>query len=158
MPPEDVLLMMAQLGVAIAGFSGVASALQLSERRTVRRSLLTSILVVSAASVVVWSVVPLVLLTTGIATPRVWQVASLGWAVWQLTILIYRRQQVRAAGFDLPLTLRFVVTLVSFAIALQLWNVLLSGDAWPHLVGVSTSLLVAITTFFILVHEDEWST
>ena len=150
--------MMAQLGVAIAGFSGIASALQLSERRTVRRRLLMSVLVLAAASVVAWSVVPLVLLTTEIATPRVWQVASLGWAVWQIAILFYRQQQFRAAGLAPPLAIWFSATLALFVVPLELWNGLLSGDAWPHLVGVATSLLVAMTTFFILVHEDESST
>ena len=49
MLPEDVLLMMAQLGVAIAGFNGIASALQSRERRTPQRSVIGSILVVGDA-------------------------------------------------------------------------------------------------------------
>lgn len=59
--------MMAQLGVAIAGFNGVATALSHGERRSRRRSVIESILITSAASIIAWSVIPLVLLTTPLA-------------------------------------------------------------------------------------------
>lgn len=112
MPPEDVLLTMAQLGVAIAGFNGVATAPDHGARTGQRRDVIGSVLITSAAAVIVWSVVPLV-----------------------------RTMQA------------FVLTTA----ALQLWNGIALGEAWPHVVAVAQSLGVSITAFFMLSHERDAS-
>jgi hypothetical protein len=155
MPAEDVLLMMAQLGVAIAGFNGIANAVHAGETRTAWHSFASSILVTAAAAVVLWSVVPLVLLTTSLSASRVWQVSSLGWGLYQFAIMIFRYRQGITSGLTPPPLYWAMLPMLMAAVALQVWNGVLGGLAWPHLVGVATSLLVAMVAFFLLVHEGE---
>lgn len=155
MPPEDVLLMMAQLGVAIAGFNGIASALRSGGRRSRRQEMLGSILVTAAGSVICWSVVPLVLLTTSMTTIRVWQISSLGWAFYQVVILLYRDRQGKKGGLRRSRIYLIFLPMVVAVVVLQAWNGIAGGQAWPHLVGIATSLLLAMTAFFLLVHDRE---
>ncbi len=157
MQPEDVLVVMAQLGVAIAGFNGIATALSRSrgERRSEARRVAGSVLVTASTAMIAWSVAPLVLLTTSISPPRVWQMSSLGWAAYQVAITAYRARESRNLGLRLPGAMWIGLAPAFACIGLQIWNGVVAAEAWPHLVGVASSLLVAMTTFFILVHEDE---
>lgn len=155
MPPEDVLLMMAQLGVAIAGFNGVATALGHGEPMSPRRNMIGSILITSAAAVVLWSVVPLVLLTTPIAPSAIWRISSLGWAAIQLGLIAFRELQARRIGVAANGWARAMQALILMTTALQLWNGIALGEAWPHVVAVAQSLLVSITAFFNLFHEQD---
>ena len=146
---------MAQLGVAIAGFNGIANAVHAGETRTAWHKFASSILVTAAAAVVLWSVVPLVLLATSMSATRIWQVSSLGWGLFQFAIMIFRYKQGINSGLTPPPLYWVMLPLLMAAVALQVWNGLYWGKAWPHLVGVATSLLVAMTAFFLLVHEQE---
>jgi hypothetical protein len=154
MLPEDVLLMMAQLGVAIAGFNGVATALSHGERRNRGRGLIGSILITASAAVTLWSVIPLVLLTTAIDPSLIWRGSSLGWAVYQVGVLLFRARQARRLGFTSSPLANVFRLLSLVAVVLQIWNGFVLGAAWPHIVGVSTSLVIAIASFFVLFHED----
>ncbi len=155
MAPEDVLLMMAQLGVATAGFNGVATALGHGEPTSPRRNMIGSILITSAAAVVVWSVIPLVLRTTPIAPSVTWRISSLGWAAMQLGLVVFRELQARRVGVASNRSRRTMQVMILVTAALQLWNGIALGEAWPHVVGVAQSLLVSITAFFILFHEQD---
>ena len=157
MQPEDLLTTTAQLGVAIVGFNGIATALSHSrgERRSEWRRITGSILVTAASSVIAWSVIPLVLLSTPLPAPWIWRISSLGWSVYQIAILSYREWQRRKLGLRRPTAAQIVRVPLLAAIGLQLWNGFGTAAAWPHLVGISSSLLVAMTSFFSLVHDEE---
>lgn len=155
MPPEDVLLMMAQLGVAIAGFNGVATALRQGERRSLRRRIGGSILITAAGSVTFWSVVPLVLLTTEIDSSSIWRGSSFGWAAFQVGINVFRNWQARKLGLATSPMVHVFRFLSVLTVILQIWNGFAGGVAWPHVVAVSLSLVVSIVAFFVLFHEDE---
>lgn len=155
MPADDVLLMMAQLGVAIAGFNGIVAAVDRGERRSIERRVMSSVLVTAAASVIAWSVVPLVLLAMSIPAERVWQGSSLGWAAAQTVIMVFRQRQARRLGLVVTRTVAVFMGAVLAALVLQLWNAIFAAQAWPHLVGLAVSLLVAMGSFFLLVHDGE---
>lgn len=155
MPPEDVLLMMAQLGVAIAGFNGVATALGHGARTGPRREVIGSVLITSAAAVIVWSVVPLVLLTAPVAPAVVWRFSSLGWCGVQLGLVVFRERQGRRLQLAATPLVRTMQGFVLMTAALQLWNGIALGEAWPHVVAVAQSLGVSITAFFMLSHERD---
>ncbi|MBK7948034.1 MAG: hypothetical protein IPK00_04695 [Deltaproteobacteria bacterium] len=155
MPPEDVLLMMAQLGVAIAGFNGVAAALSQGEPRSLRRGVIGSVLITASASVIAWSVIPLVLLTTAMDPGFVWRGSSAGWALSQIGLLVFRDRQARRLAFAPNPVARVLRILALITSALQLWNAAVWAVAWPHVLAVTTSLVIAITAFFVLSHEDE---
>lgn len=101
--------------------------------------------------------VPLVLLTTSLPPARVWQVSSLGWAIFQIAILSFRRRQARQLGLTMTKVVAPLVALMLASIALQLWNGFFRNQAGPHLVGLAANLLMAMGAFFILVHDDETS-
>ncbi len=146
--------MMAQLGVAIAGFNGVATALRHGERRSLRRGVIGSILITSAASMILWSVIPLVLLTTAIDPSVVWRGSSLGWAASQTGLLVFRDRQARKLGLAPNLAANSLRLLSLVTVILQVWNGLVGGAAWPHVVAVATTLVTSVTSFFVLFHED----
>ncbi len=52
MPSDDIRLMMAQLGVAIAGFNGIAAAVDRGKPRSLARRVMSSVLVTAAAAVI----------------------------------------------------------------------------------------------------------
>jgi hypothetical protein len=155
--PEDVLLMTAQLGVAIAGFSSVASAVSDRQRAagSARRRFANSVLVTSSISAVAWSVIPLVLISAEVAADVVWQIASAGWVAFQGGAAVYRLRETRELGGAPSLSARVFLAPLSVCVALQLWNAVGSSQAWPHLVGVVFSLFVAMVSFFLLAHDDE---
>lgn len=146
--------MMAQLGVAIAGFSGIATALSRGKRRSRRRGLIGSILITASAAVTLWSVIPLVLLTTAIEPSLVWRGSSLGWAIYQVSVLVFRVRQAREIGLAAGPAVNVLRLLPLVAVILQVWNSVALGAAWPHMVGVSTNLVISIVSFFVLFHED----
>jgi hypothetical protein len=153
---EDVLLMTAQLGVAIAGFSSVASALSDRQRAagSARRRFANSVLVTASISAVVWSVVPLVLLAAEVAAGVVWQISSAGWVTFQGGAAVYRLRETRVLGGAPSLSARIFLAPLSACVALQLWNGASAAQAWPHLVGVVFSLFVAMVSFFLLAHDE----
>lgn len=157
MPPEDVLLMMAQLGVAIAGFNGVATALGHGAQTGQRRGVVGSVLITAAAAVIVWSVVPLVLLTSPIAPTTIWRCSSLGWCVIHVGLVVFRERQGRRLQLAATPSVRTMQSFVLMTAALQFWNGIALGEAWPHVVAVAQSLGVSITAFFMLSHERDSS-
>lgn len=154
MQPDEVLMMMAQLGVAIAGFNGVAHAVSRHERPSARRWVMGSTLITASAAVIGWSVFPLVLLTTAMPAVAVWRISSLGWALTQVGLLVFRQRQAQRMGLASDWLVNALRLLALFTTTLQVGNAFAWGLAWPHVVAVTTNLVIAIAAFFLLFHED----
>src|SRR5262245_20435566 len=103
MRPEELLTTLAQLGVAVAGFSGIVVVLAKSPANELpaRHSML-DVLLEASFGVVLWSLAPLVMLTTPLAGRTVWQLSSAGWSVQQLGALGARAVQVRRSPESVP--------------------------------------------------------
>jgi hypothetical protein len=103
MRPEELLTTLAQLGEAVAGFSGIVVVLAKSPANELpaRHSML-DVLLLASFGVVLWSLAPLVMLTTPLAVGTVWKLSSAGWSVQQFAALAARAVQVRRSPESAP--------------------------------------------------------
>ncbi len=150
MQPEDLLTTLAQLGVAIAGFSGIVVALAkpASGASSANRSLLT-VLLMASAGVVIWALTPLVMLSAQVSEQTTWIVSSAGWSVQQAFALAQRAYQIRTSPENAP-SFAVVVPLAVgglCVLALQLANVFWFAAAWPHLVALVWWVTVSFVIF-----------
>jgi len=155
MRPEDILTTLAQLGVAIAGFSGIVVALArpAPSASSVNHSLL-SVLLLASAGVVIWSLTPLVMLSAQVSERTTWVVSSAGWSIQQAFALAHRAYQVRSSPESVPgfaLVAPLAVGGLG-ALALQLTNVFWLAAAWPHLVALVWWVVVSFVIFLRLMH------
>jgi hypothetical protein len=154
MNPTDLLTTLAQLGVALAGFSGIVSVLGTrasGEWSSWERTLL-AVLLATSGGVILWSLLPLLLLASGLAEGRVWRLSSASWVVAQVAVLSHRvRQVVRDRDTR---TQGGVLVIAAFlggvsALVVQAVNVWLAV-AWPHLAAVTWYLLLSFLVFVLL--------
>ena len=96
MQPEELLTTFAELGVAVAGFSGIVVVLGERGRRAspADRTLL-GVLLWASAGVVLWALAPLLLSSAHVSERTTWVVSSAGWSIQQAIVLSLRAYQVR---------------------------------------------------------------
>jgi hypothetical protein len=158
MDATELLTTLAQLGVALAGFSGIVVVLgaRANGRWSARERQLLSALLAASGSVILWSLLPLLLLASELSDHRVWLVSSGSWVVGQVAVLALRsRQAVRdreARAEDRVLVVSLFLGGVT-ALAVQVANLRLAV-AWPHLAGVSWHLAVSFLVFVRLLQPS----
>jgi hypothetical protein len=74
--------------------------------------------------------------------------------VYQTGVMAFRARQARQLGLAATPAVHGLRLLIFVAVTLQIWNGFFRGAAWPHVVAVSMSLVIAIASFFVLFHED----
>src|SRR5262245_39180355 len=99
MSATDLLTTLAQLGVALAGFSGIVVVLgaRATGQWSSRERQLLNILLGSSGSVILWMILPLLLLAAEVAERRLWLISSAGWCIVHTAVLMVRA---RAATRD----------------------------------------------------------
>jgi hypothetical protein len=152
MSAENLLTTLAQLGVALAGFSGIVAVLGERARGewSSRERQLLSVLLATSGGVILWSLLPLLLLASQLPERRVWLFSSAGWVIQQVAILALRARQVardpavraQERGFLVFAWLGGVA-----ALAVQLVNLAWLGVAWPHLAAVMWHLALSFLVF-----------
>ncbi len=152
MEAEGILTTLAEVAIAIAGFSGIVVALQ---NRTVDWSetdklRFSALLQVSFASVF-FSFVPIVLYLMHPSEPFVWRWSSGLWLVYIACIVAYRVPQVlrvSAPGSDTSkVAVGFVFSGLCTSVLLQVANVVWLRVSWPHVVTVIWGMLLAFVLF-----------
>jgi hypothetical protein len=156
--PEDILTTLAELGVAVAGFSGIVVVLGERVRgESPRDRPLLDALLWASAGVVLWALAPLLLLSAQLSERTTWVVSSAGWSVQQSLVLALRAYQIRRAP-DVRPELTFVVPVslggVS-ALGLQLASVAWLASAWPHLVALVWWLVLSFVIFLRLMRAGD---
>jgi hypothetical protein len=147
----DLLVTLAQLGVALAGFSGIVVVLgaRASGQWSARERQLLSVLLAASGAVILWSLLPLLLLASELPERRVWLISSGTWAMGQVVVLALRSRQVvrdrGARGQDRILLVSAFLGGVA-ALGVQLVNLRLTV-AWPHLTGVAWHLALSFLVF-----------
>jgi hypothetical protein len=151
MNATDLLATLAELGVALAGFSGIV--VVLGARETLewssRDRQLLSALLATSGGVILWSILPLLLLVAELPDRTVWLLSSGSWSIGQFVVLAIRARQfsrepetrIQERGFAM-LAFSGGIT----ALAVQLVNLWL-GVAWPHLAAVVWHLALSFLVF-----------
>jgi hypothetical protein len=160
--PDEVLSSVIEVGIAIAGFTGIVTALVRQRGlRSEQKYYLSMVLVSSIASVGL-AFLPRVLSASRLSESTAWAISSALFVVYFFVVGTYRRRQARRFGQDVlwgPRLLKVVFLGVWGAMMLQIANAALIRDAWPYLWMLvlylmwSFSLFVAL--FWTLLEEEE---
>ncbi len=154
MEGESILTTTAEVGIAIAGFSGIAAALSgrqepWSDSDRVRFQMLLR----TSMSAVFFSLIPLVLELAKLSGSTLWRASSALWLVYiTVSVAAVSPTMARSAQTDseplsrVALTV-FLGTLVA-QITMQAVNAAWLASAWPFVTTVVLSLLLA-TMYFI---------
>ncbi len=150
-----------EVGIGIAGFSGVVIAFGRGDWSARAMHLLPTLLDISFV-VIVLSFVPMVLLSTNIASALIWQIASGLTAMYIAMVIPYRSLRLKQLHLDPSKRGRQLGLLINAAVfALSLANVFWLQSEWPHLVSLVTMLVLAFGVFSFLVSEvltqNQWS-
>jgi hypothetical protein len=152
MSATDLLTTLAQLGVALAGFSGIVVVLGArgsGDWSSWDRQFL-SVLLATSGAVVLWSLVPLLLLASDLDERNVWLLSSGSWVVGQVLVLGIRIRQVARDQNALAQERTFVIPAFLggvAALAVQLANLFWLGVAWPHLAAVTWHVALSFLVF-----------
>ena len=142
-----------EVGIGIAGFSGVVIAFGRGNWSARTMHLLPTLLDISFV-VIVLAFVPMILLSTEIAHPLVWQITSGLTATYVAIVIPYRSLRIKKLLLDPSNLGRQLGLLMNASVfALSLSNVLWLRCEWPHLTALVTMLVLAFGVFSLLVTE-----
>ena len=158
MESEGILTALAEVGIAIAGFSGIVVALQHRSGRwpeidQVRFSMLLQVSLASVFS----SLIPILLHLVNPAKTFVWAWSSGLWLAYILPMAVYRVTRnlpaVTAASEPVSKFMgAYIITSLTLQILLQTTNLVWLREPWPHVLTILLSLLLASLLFIRLLH------
>jgi len=156
--PQDALTTLAEISIAIAGFSGIAAVLG---RRSQgdwepEDAFRLRLLLRSSFSIVIFCFVPIVLSSASVAAEKTWALSSSAWLVYFVTISLPinlggARRLTKVTGERVEG--KYILTLVILAtglVVLHTANVLVIRDAWPYLAALVATLVLPFTQFLRL--------
>jgi hypothetical protein len=154
MEAEGILTTLAEVAIAIAGFSGIVVALQnrtvdLSETDKLRFSALLQV----SFGAVFFSFVPIVLYLMHPSEPFVWRWSSGLWLVYIACTAAYRVPQLRRFSVSGPradtskAALGFLFIQLCTSVLLQVANVVWLRVSWPHVVTNILGMFLAFVLF-----------
>ncbi len=153
MSPSDILPTLVELSIAIAGFSGIAVAVQeRADRSSQSRIYLSSLLLSTGVSCAV-SVLAMVLLATPLGASVAWSLTSCIHAVALIGILIVRGNQRRRGAFIRTRPLLIARASLYAVAGLQLVNAVLVREPWVSVLGLSIYAFFGFGFFISLLLE-----
>ncbi len=159
--PETVLTSTIEVGIAIAGFTGIVIALAKRDADANARALLVSVLLLTSIGSVTFSFLPMLLSLAGLPDSTVWATSSAVFIVYAVAVSVYRARQISSLEHRTPASFRAGVSLFVAGILLQIPNVFWWRTAWPYLVLIVVYVLYSFSVFVALVwdvwrdiHED----
>ena len=152
MDTASFLTAVIDIALAIAGFAGIVAAVR--QRRIAHwpraQLVLLQILFTASAAAIVLSLLPSFLVATGAKSALVWKISSCAMAVWIAGALYFRLRQSKAMGIPMQIPVHVRAFGIP-GIFLQLYNIVVLGEAWPFLVGLFVVLMNGFSVFLILV-------
>lgn len=142
-----------EMGMGIAGFSAVVIAFGRREWTSKTMLLLPSVLDIAFVTVVL-AFIPMILLTTTLSQPVVWQIASAATAAYIAVVIPYRTVRIRQLFFN-PINRgrRLSLAVNTLILGLSLANVFWLHTGWPHLAALVLMLALSFGVFSFLVTE-----
>ena len=153
MTPSEILPTLVELSIAIAGFSGIAVAVQeRSDRSSQSRIYLSSLLLSTGVSCAV-SVLAMVLLTTPLGASVSWSLTSFVHAAACVAILIVRRKQKREGVFIRTRPLLIARASLYAVAGMQLLNAVVVREPWVSVLGLAIYAFFGFGFFVSLLLE-----
>jgi len=153
--PDMVLTSAIEVGIAIAGFTGIVIALSKRDAETNSRALLVSILLLTSIASVFFSFLPMLLSLAGLADPTVWRTSSAAFLIYMAAVLAYRVRQFGAVRPRSSAPVALGGSLFLAAVLLQIPNALSWTAAWPYLVLIVAYVIYSFSVFVTLLW-DVW--
>ena len=159
MDAESFLTTSAQIGIGIAGFSGIAAALGRRGEGAWTPQDITRmrILLRGSFGAVLASLLPVALAATPLAEATRWSVSSALYAAWiALSVMILLREWRRLVGLSAAPTSRYATLIYGLALlslVLNLANLAIFRTAWPYLFSLLLTLTIAFVQFVRIVSE-----
>ena len=156
MQTDDILILFAELSVALAGFTGVVGALDrrgFSRWPPMRRAYFANLLAASFLALF-WSVLPLVASNAGVAPSRTWGLCSTIWALTMIPVNLMFWRQIRKHDVGIPLPAVAQTSALAIVVVLQLYNGIALQLSWPFLVAIGLSLGSGAMAFVMIVVSD----
>jgi hypothetical protein len=146
---EGLLLALAQVGVVVAGFAGVAAALR--QRWTASERVQFQILVVASLAVMFFALLPPILFYVTHDAQLSVRLASGGYGLYVAQVMTRRVRAFRRARTPLRTYLWTIVVGPTVVLVVMLLNVLLWGAPGIHALGLLPGLYVATAQFRLFV-------
>lgn len=150
-----VLTSAIEVGIAIAGFTGIVIALSKRDADSNARALLVSILLLASIASVFFSFLPMLLSLSGLAEANVWRVSSATFLIYITAVFGYRARQLDAVRPRSSAAVVLGGALFFAGVLLQIPNVLWWMAAWPYLVLVVAYVIYSFSVFVTLLW-DVW--
>lgn len=144
---EFVLSSTIQVGIAIAGFTGIVLAVKSRNNLHHVQKILISILLISSIAAVVFSFLPMLLISASISESNTWALSSSIFLIYFIGIIIYRRYQFRKTSTDIPTAIQILISLFAMAAVLQIPNIFYFKAAWPYLILLIIYILYSFSVF-----------
>ena len=146
---ESALTTAAEVGIGIAGFSGVfvAIARRNSGEWSPPQALALEVLLVASGAAIFASLLPFLLLEIGLSPSSTWAAASLVYGLWLPGIAAFRLRQTTRAGAS---NRSWMVLVTASVAALVLANAAWFRTSSPYMAAVYWQLFVAFHSFVFL--------
>ena len=149
MQPEEFLVLVAPLGIAVAGFAGLVSAFHHETTWTEQAFVRLQSLVIAAFVVTFFCLWPLVLLFAGVDAHDVWRLGSAAMLLYHVQILVRRGRALRRAGHRLSELVRWYVAVVVYPLqVVHLLNALVWASFAAYAAGIVAMVWIASAFFY----------
>ena len=152
---ESALTVTAEVGIGIAGFSGLFAAIarRSPENWGAAEQVTLEILLLGSGSAIFASLLPFLLLEAGLDTSACWAIGSALYGTWQAGILVMRTRQSRSLDTG-PIhgDMRALLVAGSAIVVLHATNAVFIQSPWPYMVGIYFQLLLSFLAFRRLLH------
>jgi len=151
--PDVVLTSAIEIGIGIAGFTGIVLALLRDSEPTVERRFHVFTLLLTSIATVFFSFLPLILMNINMSESTIWQISGSVFLVYFLFISLLR-SNFKIISASLPVLKIGLVTFL-ISVLLQIPNVALWKAAWPYLTLIVAYVLYSFSVFVSLLW-DVW--
>ena len=163
MDAANQLLTLAEISIALAGFSGIIATFQFEQKAFISRGhvLSLSLIVLTSLAAAFCSVLPLALLNFGFEEPVVWSISSfVGGSFW-LSGLIYTVRNMRLETVTLPNRILFgcfltLVAVASVANFLNTFGVIFDQEFAPYFAAFLFGFCLVLYNFSRLLLHPLW--
>jgi hypothetical protein len=138
-----------EVSIAIAGFSGIIAAFgQRSESWQDADQVMLRILLTASSTALFFSILPFVVLDSGIEHSTFWRSASATQACWLISIFIYRSGKIDSEDLTGAIGIRWIaIAAITLIVLIQIGNAFYFALPWLYVVGVIYQLFVALLVF-----------
>ena len=146
LPEQDLLIVFAEVSIAVAGFSGIAAVVGRPQDDSAKKKMKS--LIVAAVLVVCLSLLPLTLALAGIQSDTIWRLASSVVVLWTVVYYFINRSDFAPANYDLAWAIAVLGDLVMvLALSAAVFGYPVVGYSFVYLAALLYQLVQALTWF-----------